>query len=160
MEFAYEMRVKTQRLKMRVTEVPTRLSPDGRNRPPHLRPWRDGWPNPRFMLLYSPRLTFLLPGLALMVLGTVLGGAIWSGPVHVGNICLDVHTMAYAAAMVLIGYQAVLFAVLTKTFAMSEGLVPFDSRLNRLYKYVTLETGLICGATLVFAGIISSLAAV
>jgi len=160
MEFASEMAVKATLSGMRLTEVPTTLSPDGRDRPPHLRPWRDGWRHLRFMLLYSPRWTFLLPGLMLMAFGLILGVSIWNGPVKVGRFYLAVHTMAYAAAMVLIGYQAVLFALLTKTFAMTEGLVPFDARLKRMYTYVTLETGLVAGAALIGAGVVLALTAV
>ena len=43
MEFASEMVVKATLHKMKITEVPTTLSPDGRSRAPHLRSWRDGW---------------------------------------------------------------------------------------------------------------------
>src|SRR6185437_7589900 len=104
-------------LKMRVCEVPTTLSPDGRSRPPHLRPWRDGWRHLRFMLLYSPRWLFLYPGLLLIVVGLLLGIRLMFGPITLsGNRGFDINTLAYAAAMVIIGMQAVAFSILSKVF--------------------------------------------
>lgn len=151
MEFAIEMLVKSTLYKMRVTEVPTTLSPDGRNRPPHLRTWHDGWRTLRFMLLYSPRWLFLYPGLLLMALG--LAGGLWllPGPQIIGHVTFDVHTLLYAAMAVVMGFQSVVFAVFTKVFAISEGLLPEDARLNKLFRWITLETGLLVGG-LLFAG--------
>lgn len=151
MEFAIEMLVKSTLYKMRVTEVPTTLSPDGRNRAPHLRTWHDGWRTLRFMLLYSPRWLFLYPGILLMTLG--LAGGLWllPGPQTIGHVTFDVHTLLYTAIAVVMGFQSVLFAVFTKVFAISEGLLPEDARLNKLFRWITLETGLIVGS-LLFAG--------
>lgn len=152
MEFASEMVVKATLRGLRIAEVPTTLSPDGRSRPPHLRSWRDGWRHLRFLLLYSPRWLFLVPGLSLMVTGLLLGAWLLPGPQTVGGVTLDVHTLLYAAMAVIIGFQAIWFAAFTKIFAISEGLLPEDERLNRLFKYVTLETGLIAGGVLLLAG--------
>jgi glycosyltransferase involved in cell wall biosynthesis len=152
MEFASEMVVKAALLKLRVAEVPTTLSPDGRSRAPHLRTWRDGWRHLRFLLLYSPRWLFLYPGLTLMLVGTVLGLWLLPAPRTVGNVTFDVHTMVYAATFVLLGFQAVAFAVFTKIFAISEGLFPPDPTLNKLFRYITLEVGLLLGALLIVAG--------
>jgi hypothetical protein len=106
MEFGTEMVVKATLLKMQVTEVPTTLSPDGRSRRPHLRTWRDGWRTLRFFLLYSPRRLFLYPGMALMMVGALLG--LWLLPTQrtVGSVTFDVHTLLYAAVFVLLGFQA------------------------------------------------------
>ncbi len=145
MEFASEMVIRATLLGMRITEVPTTLDPDGRSRPPHLRPWRDGWRHLRFMLLFSPRWLFLIPGLVLMLIGTICTAAFRTGNVSIGIFHLGVHTMVYAAMTVLVGYQAVIFSVFTKTFAIGEGLLPEDPALNRLFRYVTLESGLIVG---------------
>ncbi|MFZ0772482.1 MAG: glycosyltransferase family 2 protein [Candidatus Sulfotelmatobacter sp.] len=153
MEFATEMVVKSTLLNLRVTEVPTTLSPDGRSRPPHLRTWRDGWRTLRFFLLYSPRWLFLYPGFTLMLLGGLLGLWLLPGPRTVENVTLDVHTMAYASAFILLGFQAVTFAVFAKLFAISEGLLPPDPKLDKLFRYITLETGLSVGALLVVTGI-------
>ncbi len=160
MEFAYEMVVKASLLQLKVSEIPTTLSPDGRSRPPHLRTWRDGWRTLRFMLMYSPRWLFLYPGTTLIVLGLI--GCVWllPGPRSIHGIGIDVHTMLYAFASVLLGFQLVAFAVFTKVFAISEGLLPEDPRLNRLFEYITLETGLAGGMLLVAFGIGGSIFAV
>src|SRR5207253_2423575 len=94
MEFASEMVIKATLMGMTIAEVPTTLHPDGRKRQPHLRPWRDGWRHLRFMLLYSPRWLFVYPGLALMLIGTLLGTALLPGPIMITpDIGLDVHTL-------------------------------------------------------------------
>jgi glycosyltransferase involved in cell wall biosynthesis len=153
MEFASEMVVKATLRNLRVAEVPTTLSPDGRNRPPHLRTWHDGWRYLRFLLLYSPRWLFLYPGLALILLGLVTGLLILPGPLTFGSIHFDIHTLLYAAMAVVIGFQAVTFALFTKVFAISEGLLPEDARLNRLLRWINLELGLMVGALLLFFGL-------
>lgn len=160
MEFATEMVVKATVLRLRIAEVPTTLSPDGRSRPPHLRTWRDGWRTLRFFLLYSPRWLFLYPGLALMTAGTLLGLWLLPSPRSVGSVTFDVHTMVYAAAFVLLGFQAISFAVFTKFFAISEGLLPPDPTLDKLFRYITLEVGLALGALLTVAGVVTSAYAV
>ena len=160
MEFASEMVVKATLLKLPVAEVPTTLAPDGRTRAPHLRTWRDGWRHLRFLLLYSPRWLFLYPGLALMLAGTLVGLWLLPGPATVGHVTFDVHTMVYAATFVLLGFQAAAFAVFTKIFAISEGLFPPDPAMEKLFRYITLEVGLVLGALLMAAGLGASLYAV
>ena len=160
MEFASEMVVKATLLDLRITEVPTTLAPDGRTRAPHLRSWRDGWRHLRFLLLYSPRWLFLYPGFLLMLLGLAVGGWLLPGPRTIGRVVIDVHTLLYAALAVIVGFQAVVFAVFTKVFAINEGLLPEDRRLDRAMNYVTLEGGLIFGVVLVFAGVAGSIYAV
>ena len=160
MEFASEMVVKASLLRMKVSEVPTTLVPDGRNRPPHLRTWRDGWRHLRFLLMYSPRWLFLNPGIFLILLG--LAGCAWllPGPRVVHGVGFDVHTLMYAFVAVLLGFQLVAFAVFTKVFAITEGLLPEDPRMKRVFRYVTLETGLVVGALLMASGIGGSIFAV
>jgi glycosyltransferase involved in cell wall biosynthesis len=160
MEFATEMVVKATLLELRIAEVPTTLSPDGRNRPPHLRTWRDGWRTLRFFLLYSPRWLFLYPGIALMLLGTALGLWLLPAPRTLGGVTFDVHTLVYAAAFVLLGFQAIAFACFTKIFAISEGLLPPDAALDKLFRYITLELGVAVGAVLTIAGFTASAYAV
>lgn len=160
MEFASEMVVKASLLKLRICEVPTTLKKDGRNRPPHLRSWRDGWRHLRFMLMYSPRWLFLIPGMLLMLVGLLATAWLWPGPQKVGGITFDVHTMLYAGLAILVGFQSVVFAVFTKTFAITSGLLPKDERMDRLYRVVTLETGLIVGVLLILAGLGGTAAAV
>jgi glycosyltransferase involved in cell wall biosynthesis len=152
MEFASEMVVKATAFHLRVTEIPTTLSPDGRHHASHLRTWRDGWRHLRFLLLYSPRWLFLYPGIALFVLGIAVGVLLLPGPVTIGNVGFDVHTLLFAAMAILIGFQSILFATFTKVFAISEGLLPEDPRLNRMFHYLTLEVGLLVGVLLILAG--------
>jgi len=153
MEFASEMIVKATLLGMKIAEVPTTLAPDGRTRPPHLRPWRDGWRHLRFMLLCSPRWLFLHPGLFLMLAGLSVGGWLLSGPRTVGNITLDIHTLFFSAIAALIGFQAVLFAFFSKTFAITEGLLPPDAKMKKILRFFNLEAWLLIGASLVVAGL-------
>jgi glycosyltransferase involved in cell wall biosynthesis len=160
MEFASEMVVKATLLKMLVAEVPTTLSPAGRSRHPHLRSWRDGWRHLRFLLLYSPRWLFLYPGLLLMIAGLVVGAWLLPGGQMVHSVGLDAQTLLYAGIAILLGFQAVVFALFTKVFAVNEGLLPADPRLNRVMRYVTLESGLIVGFVLLVFGFGLSLAAV
>ena len=156
MEFASEMVVKATLHGMRVTEVPTTLSPDGRTRAPHLRSWRDGWRHLRFLLLYSPRWLFLYPGGLLMLAGLMV--MLWLGPGSkvIAGVRFDVHTLLYGAVAIIIGFQSILFAVFTKIFAISEGLLPEDPRLNLAFQYVTLEVGLTVGLLLIVTGLGSS----
>ena len=159
MEFASEMVVKATLLGLRIAEVPTTLSPDGRSRPPHLRSWRDGWRHLRFMLLFSPGWLFLYPGLLLMIVGLGVGGWLLPEARQLGGATLDVNTLAYSALAVLLGFQSVLFAVFTRTFVSTQGLGPESRTLNKLYRYVTLETGLIVGGVLIVLGLTGSVAA-
>lgn len=159
MEFASEMVVKATLAKLRLSEVPTTLSPDGRSRPPHLRSWRDGWRHLRFLLMYSPRWLFLLPGIGLMVAGLLIFALLLPGAYRLGRVELDIHTLLAGAGFIVIGYQAVVFGVLTKIFAITEGLLPEDPQLSRAFRYVTLETGLVAGALQILAGVGGAVAA-
>jgi hypothetical protein len=153
MEFASEMVVKATLARQQVVEVPTTLSPDGRSRPPHLRSWRDGWRHLRFLLLFSPRWLFLIPGIALLALGLAIGMAVVPGPLSVGGVTFDVDTLVGASAMVVIGFQAVLFALFTKIYASAEGFLPQDRWAKRVLRVWSLERGLVCGAALGLAGL-------
>jgi hypothetical protein len=160
MEFASEMIVKATLLGMRIGEVPTTLAPDGRSRPPHLRPWRDGWRHLRFLLLFSPRWLFLYPGILLMLAGLIVGGWLTPGIRTVHGVGVDIHTLLYCAVAIEIGFQAVLFALFTKVFATSAGLLPPDPGLERLLRWLRLETGLLIGGICVVGGVILSSIAV
>ena len=153
MEFASEMVIKGTLLGLRVTEIPAVLHRDGRSRPPHLRTWRDGWRHLRFMLLFSPRWLFLLPGLLLLAAGGLLMAVLVPGPLKVGAVELDIHTLLVAGFAALVGYQVVVFAAFTKIFAIREGFHPQSPSLNRMLSYLRLETGLLVGALLTIAGV-------
>ena len=160
MEFASEMIVKATLYRLRIAEVQTTLSPDGRSRPPHLRSWRDGWRHLRFMLIFSPRWLFLYPGLLLMALGLLVMVWLMPGQRVVGGVGLDIHTLLYAAAAVIIGLQAVFFAVFSKLFAIGIKLFPADRKIRWLMDQWTLERGLLIGFILVLLGIFGSVDAV
>jgi glycosyltransferase involved in cell wall biosynthesis len=158
MEFASEMVVRCTLAKYDIREVPTTLSPDGRSRAPHLSTWRDGWRHLRFLMLYSPRWLFLIPGLLLMTLGLVGSVALSAGPIHVGDIAFDVDTLVGTSAILVIGFQAVLFALLTKVYAMEEGFLPHDKRVQRIVDSWSLERGLVVGGLLALAGLVGLVA--
>lgn len=152
MEFATEMIIKASLHGARITEVPITLYPDGRrSHAPHLKTFRDGWRTIRFFLMYSPRWLFLVPGTALMLLG-LAGYGLAMPAVSIGNIVFDAHTLLFASLAMLIGYQLVLFAVFTKTFAINEGLMPPDPRMDRFFRVMNLERGLLLGTLALLAG--------
>jgi hypothetical protein len=95
-----------------------------------------------------------------MLLGVGLGLWLLPGPRTVGGVTLDVHTLVYAAAFVLLGFQAIAFACFTKIFAISEGLLPADQALDKLFRYITLEVGLAVGVILTLVGLGTSIYAV
>jgi glycosyltransferase involved in cell wall biosynthesis len=153
MEFASEMVVKATIHKLRVAEVPTTLSPDGRSRPPHLKSWRDGWRHLRFLLLFSPRWLFLYPGAALFVIGLAMMVWLLPEPRHVGGVELDIHTLFYAALGVVVGVYSMQFWVFANIYGMREGIVPPDPRFSAMMRVVTLEAGLIVGTLLLLFGL-------
>lgn len=154
MEFASEMVIKATLLKMKIVEVPTTLSRDGRSRPPHLRPYRDGWRHLRFMLLFSPDWLFLYPGLVLMLAGILLGAQLLSSPVYIKGVGLSVDTLIYSVTMIEVGFQAILFALLSRAFAVQEGLFPAPPRRTRFDMIFNLERGIILGSFLIIAGLL------
>jgi hypothetical protein len=154
MEFASEMVVKATLERQKVTEVPTTLAKDGRSRPPHLRNWRDGWRHLRFLLLFSPRWLFFLPGLAVGAAGLVVGAIIAAGPLTIGGVGFDVDTLVAASAMVVVGFQAVLFWLFTRAYAGSEGFLPEDAYVQRVLAKLSLERGIVLGAIIGIAGLV------
>ncbi len=153
MEFASELVVKAALYGQHVTEVPTTLAKDGRSRPPHLHTWRDGWRHLRFLLLFSPRWLFFLPGLALLMVGLIVGAVVVPHPFKWGSITFDVDTLVAASAAVVIGFQSVLFSLFTQVYAGSEGFLPKEPRITRLLEKLSLERGLILGALIGLAGL-------
>jgi len=157
MEFASEMIVKSKLNGLTIAEVPTILHPDGRSRPPHLNTWRDGWRHLRFLLLYSPRWLFLYPAFLLIIVGTILSTLLIVEPINFNGIIFDVHTLLYTASAVIIGVQFLMFYGLTKIFAVENGLLPRSDRYTKLFKFFTLEKGLIVGFLTFFLGIYLSI---
>ncbi len=158
MEFASEMVVKATIFDLKITEVPTTLSPDGRSRPPHLRTWQDGWRHLRFLLIYSPRWLFLYPGIFLMLIGGLLGSVlIFQGPVKLTDqIYFDTNTLLYSGAFIIIGFQSVCFGLFTRVYAIETGFLPKRDALLKWFKYINLETGLRIGLVITLIGLAGS----
>lgn len=154
MEFASEMVVKSILNDFKITEVPTTLSKDGRDRPPHLNTWTDGWRHLRFLLLYSPAWLFLYPGMFLFILGIVFTVLLLSQPLQVLGIELDIHTLAYSATSVFIGFQLMFFFVFSRIYASMNGLLPPNKLYNYYQNKFSLEKGLILGGLFIITGII------
>lgn len=154
MEFASEMVVKAALRKLKISEVPTKLYPDGRSRPPHLRTWRDGWRHLRFLLAYSPRWLFLYPGLALATIGML--GMLWlvGGSRAVGALNFDQLTMLFFSVAAVVGCQAVWFSAIAKVYAINQGLHPPDARTEKWLERLSLERTLLVGFALTLTGVI------
>lgn len=152
MEFASEMVIKSALSAARMSEVPVTLRPDRRSRAPHLRTFRDGWRHLRFYLMYSPRWLFLLPGLLLLALGA-LGFTLGLPGARVGGAQLDVNALLFSSLFVILGYQSILFAVLTKAFAVAQGLLPSTRQVERFFSVFNLERGLVAGLAVTLGGI-------
>ncbi len=154
MEFASEMVVKAANAGLRITEVPTTLSPDGRSRPPHLRTWRDGWRHLRFLLIYSPRWLFFYPGLVLMAAGMVSAALLLPGPRFISpNVSLDVHSFLVACAGIQLGLQSIVFAMLARRYATTSGLLPRSQRYETLFNAFSLENMLLAALALLAVGL-------
>ncbi len=159
MEFASEMIVKASLKDMKIAEVPTTLSPDGRSRPPHLNTWRDGWRHLRFLVLYSPKWLFYYPGFILFFLGFIASAVLVYNPVTIGSVTFDVHTLLFTAVSLLIGFQFIVFYGLTKVFTVENGLLPKSKNYDRQFQFINLEKGLIVGAVLIIVGVVLSILA-
>ena len=160
MEFATEMIIKASLHGARISEVPITLHPDGRrSHAPHLRTFRDGWRTLRLFLIYSPRWLFLLPGVALGALG-LLGYALALPGVALGSVTFDAHTLVVSSLAILLGYQSIVFAILTKTYAINDGWLPDDPLMTKFSETMTLERGLLVAAAAMAAGIALILIAV
>jgi glycosyltransferase involved in cell wall biosynthesis len=153
MEFASEMVVKASLAKLQIHEVPTTLRPDGRSRSPHLRSFRDGWRHLRFLLLFCPRWVFIYPGLIALGIGAVGTTALTFG--YVGR--LDIAGLLYAAALMIIGFQALWFGLLMQSYAETRGILPARARVNRFERAFTLERGLVFGVALIGFGLVVAL---
>lgn len=153
MEFASEMIVRSALRGLRMAEVPVTLSPDGRGRPPHLHPWRDGWRHLRFLLLYSPRWLYMYPGIALIIFGVVVSALLLPGPITLADgVVIDVHTMLIAGMAILVGVQSITFGLLARYYALNNGILP-ASRFENLLSHVTVDRLLILSLILVLTGL-------
>ena len=159
MEFALEMVIKSQMHGLRITEVPTTLSPDGRDRAPHLRRYRDGWRSLRFYLLMSPRWFFGYPGAILFIGGLIASTILFRGPLTVSSVTFDYHTLLYSAAAILLGYQSLLLFAFAKLMAVETGLHPPQTKFWFLEQRPILERCAMIGFVLILVGLFLGLAA-
>jgi glycosyltransferase involved in cell wall biosynthesis len=153
MEFATEMVANAACMGMSVAEIPTKLYPDKRNRPPHLRSFRDGWRHLRFILTYAPDYLYLAPGLALLVAGLFLQVLLVRGPITIADFYVGIHFLALGSMLTLVGFNIINLGVLAKTL-MAQRYATLSSRIvdwarNRF----RLEWGLVAGAALVLSGL-------
>ncbi|MCR9136750.1 MAG: glycosyltransferase family 2 protein [Alphaproteobacteria bacterium] len=148
MEFASEMIVVAALSGFHISEVPTVLRSDGRSRAPHLNTWSDGWRHLSFLLIYSPRWAFLYPGLALILFGVLIASLLLPGAVYVGDVGFDTHTFVLACFAILIGIQAIGFAIIARRFAASHGLIPRTSRFTGFVDALTFGRVLV-GSSLI-----------
>ncbi|HEY4163468.1 MAG TPA: glycosyltransferase family 2 protein [Dongiaceae bacterium] len=153
MEFASEMIVKATLAKLRISEVPTVLFPDGRSRAPHLRSWRDGWRHLRFLLMFSPNWLFLYPGLGLAGAGFLAMVALTLGPVRIFGTTFDVNSQLLSGTAIILGVQSGIFSILARQFSIASGLLPPSRRLAALLRPLTLERLLILAGLLFLAGL-------
>lgn len=149
MEYASEMIVQATLNKLKIAEVPTTLKKDGRDRPPHLKSFRDGWRHLKFLLIYSPKHIFLLPGVLLILFG-ILGMLITN--LNIENVKLGIHTMLYSGAAIVIGFQTIIFFILAKVYAINSGMHPKDDKVINKLKEITLEKGIILGFVFILIG--------
>lgn len=156
MEYASEMVVKATLYKLKIAEVPTTLKKDGRSHAPHLRSFRDGWRHLKFLLMHSPNWLFLYPGIFFVILGLALLVGLMFGPVSIGNITLDIHTMLYGSAFTIIGASTIQFAVFTKTYAKNSGFIPVNTEKT---DKLTEDRVILAGAILLVLGIVATIVA-
>lgn len=159
MEYASEMVVQATLHKLKICEVPTTLKKDGRDRPPHLRSWHDGWRHLTFLLMHAPNWLFLYPGFLFHIVGIILSTKIILDPIIVRNIRFDINTLVYGAVSTIIGFQLILFYVITKRYASISKFIPM-SRIDNFLVKLTMNRGILVGAILFVVGLIGSIVAV
>lgn len=157
MEFASEMAMKAELMGLKIAEVPTTLTPDGRTSKPHLRPWRDGARHLRLMFLFSPRYLFLIPGSLLMLFGLIFGAALTRGPVFIGRAGFDIASLVYAGASVVVGLQAVLFALLAQYYGIRMGFLLDEKGVKTLIRVLTMERSILAGLFILTISMIGGL---
>jgi len=152
MEFATEMVASAAHQRLRMTEIPVVLYPDKRNRPPHLRSFRDGWRHLRFILTYAPDYLYLLPGAALLGLGLALTLLLVRGPTTIGGVYFGIHFLALGSLLALVGFNVINLGVLAKTL-MARRYTGISSRIVRLVSSrYSLEAGILAGLALTLLG--------
>jgi len=159
MEFASEMVVLASYNRLRIAEVPTTLSPDGRSRPPHLRSWRDGWRHLRFLLAFAPSWLFLYPGILLVALGLIGTVLLMGSDVSIGSVGLGIHTLLFATAATLIGTQLMSFWYIGQMSGVSKGFWPSSPALERCQGLFEVNRSALLGGIMIVGGLALALTA-
>jgi glycosyltransferase involved in cell wall biosynthesis len=153
MEFATEMIVNSAKAGLRISEVPTRLRRDGRDRPPHLRSFRDGWRHLRFILTYGPNYLYLAPGGTCFIAGLAMVASLIRGPIIVSGHYFGIHFLALACALTLVGFNIVNYGILAKVVVLRRSSVTTSRVAQWAMSRFSLEGALIVGASLVLLGV-------
>ena len=153
MEFASEMVVKSSLKRLKISEVPTCLYPDGRSRKPHLRTWHDGWRHLRFLLMYSPRWLFLLPGISIVLISLILAAYILISPITIMGITFDISSALYLTIISLVGFQMLFSYFMVKIYGAESGFLPYDKIICKIKRWFSLEKGILSGLFLTLLGI-------
>jgi hypothetical protein len=156
MEFASEMVVKATLAGLRIREVPTTLSPDGRSRPPHLKSWQDGWKHLKLLLTFAPHWLFYYPGVALALAGTAMFGFLLGGPLEIGGVTFDIAALVLASALILVGFQLICFYALARCHAVGVGLLPQSQRFANLSAQISVDRACQFGLVLLVAGCVAA----
>lgn len=154
MEFASEMVVKASLKEMDIAEVPTTLSPDGRTRPPHLNTWRDGWRHLRFLMAYSPKWLYLVPGFVMIAMGLILSIVLLFSTPNIGSVNFDIQTLLYTSLLIIIGFQFIAFYFLSIVYANARGILPPRQQIQKIVNNFNLEKGLLFGGGFILSGIV------
>ena len=153
MEFASEMVVKSVLFGLRIAEVPIKLYPDGRNRPPHLRSIPDGLRHLKFLLIYSPKWLFFYPGIFMAVIGFIGMTALSISAINIGRIQFEITTMFYCAILLLMGIQAIQFSLFTNIYGRRIGQLPTESLLVEELSGLLKKYGLLLACLFVVLGV-------
>lgn len=156
MEYASEMVVQATLHKLKICEVPTTLKKDGRDRPPHLKSWSDGWRHLTFLLMHAPNWLFLYPGILFFIIGIIFSTIIIINPIIIGTIRFDINTLLYFTISTIVGFQLIIFYLLTKKYAAITKFIPVTKFDTHILKF-TMNKGIFIGAILILIGIISSI---
>ena len=159
MEFASEMVIKAVLKQKSISEVPIKLYADGRSRPPHLRPWRDGWRHLKFMLLYSPRWLFFFPGLAVFLACLFLYILTYLDFANYAGIRLSFHSLVFFQAGIIVGLVLIYLSVIMECLAVEKRLLPANRHLSQLYEWFSPDGGLIVGLMVALLGLLGGISA-
>lgn len=160
MDFITEMLARSGYRELTIAEVPVRLYKDGRDRPPHLKTWQDGWRQFRQIIMLSPKWLLLLPAIFFLLMGTILFSALLFSKLSIAHITLDIHTLFFGAVFLILGLQLLQFYLLLRFYGDKKGLhhlTPTEAAIIRVFRF---ERGLIIGGLILMAGIFLSAIAV